>query len=204
MPHKNHVYIERGSNGRNRFVIPRGRRHSVSSEHDSFTPNERLSAAQGRMEALEIQIGQLQNRLSFEQSNNWTTRRENERLTAENYDLQAQVEVQRQEVRCLDDMLFDLEKKYEKLEGKYRQLKRRSRSMSEGSDYRRVYEEKATEVEVLRARLAERDDLIRLDETRISEKNSLLREKDNLLRKKADTITYFKNYLRTHGFRVED
>jgi len=76
-------------------------------------------------------------------------------------------------------------------------LKRRSRSRSEGSDYRRAYEEKATEVEVLRVRLAERDDLIRLDEARIAEKNNLLRER-------STTITYLKNYLRTHGFRVED
>ncbi|TVY94176.1 hypothetical protein LAWI1_G000436 [Lachnellula willkommii] len=197
MPHKKHAYIERGPNGRNRFVIPRGRRYSESSEHDSYTPNERLSAAQGRMEALEIQIGQLQNRLSFEQSNNWTARRENERLTAENYNLQAQLEDERREVKRLDDMLFDLEKKHEKLEDKYKQLKRGSRSRSEGSDYRRVYEEKAAEVEMLRVRLAERDDLIRLDAARISEKNHLLREK-------ANTIAYFKDYLRTHGFRVED
>lgn len=197
MPQKKQAYVERGPNGRNRFVIPRGRRHSGSSEHDSYTPNERFSAAQGRMEALEIQIGQLQNRLSFEQSNNWTARRENERLAAENYNLQAQLEDERQEVKRWEDMLFDLEKKHEKLEDKYKHLKRESRSRSEGSDYRNAYEEKATEVEMLRDRLAERDDLIRLEETRIS-------EKDHLLRKKAETIAYFKDYLRTHGFRVED
>jgi chromosome segregation ATPase len=149
------------------------------------------------MEALEIQIGQLQNRLSFEQSNNWNTRRENERLTSESYNLQGQLEVEKQEVRRLDDMLYDVEEKFEKLEAKYRQLKRRSRSRSEGRDYRRAYEEKATEVEGLRVRLAERDDLIRLDEARIAEKNRLLRER-------STTITYLKNYLRTHGFRVED
>ena len=199
MPHKKHAYVERGPSGRERIVIPRGRerRRSEASEDDSYLTSERFRAAQGRMEAFEIQIGELQNRLSFEQSNNWNLRRDNERLVAENYSLQGQLEVEKQEVGRLDDMLYDVEKKLEKLEEKYRQLKRRSRSRSESSDYRRAYEDKAEEVEVLRVRLAERDALIRLDEARIAEKNQLLRERG------AD-IDYFKDYLRMHGFRVDD
>ncbi len=83
--------------------------------------------------------------------------------------------------------------KNEKLEEKIRLMKRGSR---EGEGLRESYEQKALEVEVLRQRLIERDheirdrdDALRLAETRIAEKNS--------------RIVYLKDFLRTQGFRVE-
>jgi chromosome segregation ATPase len=190
------VFIERDRHGRERLVLSGGeRRRSSSSERGT---GELLSAAHAQIESLQTQIGQLQTRLSFEQSNQWNSRRETERLTADNFHLQGQLEVQIQEVRRLEDSLYHEEKKNDKLEEKYRNLKRNSSGSRRGSsEYKRAYEEKAQEVEVLRVRLAERDDLIRLDEARIAEKNQLLRDKNS-------KIAYFKDYLRSHGFRVED
>jgi ribosomal protein L16 Arg81 hydroxylase len=96
------------------------------------------------------------------------------------------LEAQVREVSRLEDLLTDEEDKNERLKEKIRLLKRGSGH--EG--YRTRFEEKVLEVELLRQRLAEREELVRLAETRVAEKNR--------------TILYFKNYLRTHGFRVED
>ena len=96
------------------------------------------------------------------------------------------MEAQVREVSRVEDLLADEEDKNEKLKEKIRLLKRGS-----GHDgYRARFEEKVMEVELLRQRIAERENLIRLTETRVAEKNR--------------TILYLKNYLRTHGFRVED
>jgi len=211
MPHRRdkEFYVERDRHGRERFVLSGGeRRRSSSGERAT---SELLDAARAQIETLEAQMGQLHTRLSFEQSQQWNERREVERLTADNYHLQQQLEVQIQEVRRLEDLLDHEERKNDKLEEKYRNLKRGSSgSRRESSEYKRAYEEKVQEVEVLRVRLAERDDLIRLDEARIAEKNQLLREKNEqlreqneLLRDKSSKIAYFKDYLRAHGFRVE-
>jgi hypothetical protein len=65
-------------------------------------------------------------------------------------------------------------------------MKRASRE----EEFKLRYEEKLAEVELLRRRLVEKDELLALSETRISDKNR--------------TIVYLKNYLRNHGFHVAD
>jgi hypothetical protein len=96
------------------------------------------------------------------------------------------MEAQVREVSRVEDLLADEEDKNERLKEKIRLLKRGS-----GNDiYRTRFEEKVLEVELLRQRIAEREQVIRLAETRVAEKNR--------------TILYLKNYLRTHGFTVED
>jgi len=107
--------------------------------------------------------------------------------------MREQLEAQVREVRRIEDLLGDEEDKSdrllhknEKLEEKLRLMKRGSRDM----EYKARYEEKLLEGEVLRQRLVERDEELRLAQTRISDKNQ--------------TILYLKNYLRTHGFRVAD
>ncbi|TVY81254.1 hypothetical protein LSUE1_G006766 [Lachnellula suecica] len=195
MPHRQ-AYVERDRHGRERLVLGGGRRRSSSA--DRISAGELLTAAQARIQTLEIELGQLQTRLSFEQSGQWNSRRERDRLTAENYQLQGQLQVQVQEVTRMEDLLFDEEERNKKLEEKYRLMKRsRSRSRSGSSEYRRAYEEKAQEVEILRVRLAEKDEILRLNEGRLAEKDRALREKNV-------TISYFKDYLQTHGFRVQD
>jgi len=65
-------------------------------------------------------------------------------------------------------------------------MKRGSRE----EEFKLRYEEKLAEVEVLRRRLVEKDELLGVEETRIAEKNR--------------TIVYLKDYLRRHGFHVAD
>ena len=92
----------------------------------------------------------------------------------------------------MEDRLADEEDTNARLRGKNEELKERYRLMKRGSreeDYRQRYEEKLAEVELLRRRLVDRDERLVLAETRISDKNR--------------TIVYLKNYLRTHGFRVD-
>lgn len=152
-------------------------------------------------------------------------------MRRQNESLLAQLEAEKQEVIRIDDLLYGKELEHDELKEKYKQLKRssssrrHSRSRSGSSDFRRAFEEKAQEAEVLRVRLAERDEYIKLEEARIMEKNALLRDKsatiadmdrrlrdktttvteqNEILRERSTTIAYLKNYLRTHGFRVED
>jgi hypothetical protein len=79
-----------------------------------------------------------------------------------------------------------LRHKHEELKEKYRLFKRGSRE----EEFKLRYEEKLAEVELLRRRLAEKDELLALEETRITDKNR--------------TIVYLKDYLRRHGFHVAD
>jgi len=100
--------------------------------------------------------------------------------------MHAQLEAQAREISRVEDLLEDEEDKNEMLKQKIRLLKRAG-----GHDgYRARFQEKVEEVELLRQRIAERENLIRSAETRVADKNR--------------TILYLKNYLRTHGFRVED
>jgi hypothetical protein len=115
--------------------------------------------------------------------------------------MEAQLEAQVREVRKVEALLVQEEDrnrkllhKIERLEEKVRLMKRGSQ---EGEGLREGYEQKALEVEILRQRILERDgeirdrdDTIRLAETRIREKNS--------------RIVYLTNFLRTKGFRVLD
>jgi predicted RNase H-like nuclease (RuvC/YqgF family) len=105
---------------------------------------------------------------------------------AEDGHLHAQLEAQVREVSRLEDLLADEEDNNEKLKEKIRIMRRGG--ADDGDRVR--FEEKVLEAELLRVRVAEREELVRLAETRVAEKNR--------------TILYLKNYLRTHGFRVED
>tara|TARA_R110002060_G_scaffold36607_2_gene47612 strand:+ start:212 stop:532 length:321 start_codon:yes stop_codon:yes gene_type:complete len=106
--------------------------------------------------------------------------------------MRAQLDAQVREVRRIEDLLIEEEDRNAKLVHKNEKLEEKNRMLKRGSgeNYQRRYEEKLLEVEMLRTRMVEKEDLIRLAETRIADKNS--------------TIVYLKNYLRTHGFRVDD
>ncbi|KAH6667591.1 hypothetical protein B0J14DRAFT_182338 [Halenospora varia] len=217
------AYIERDRHGRERLVLRRSTSRGRSSERD--TTSRELIDAEERYEALQIEVGRLQTRLSFEQRNVWNLQQENQRLANianEHHHcgrVRAELEHEIGEKHRVEDDLDDLEKKFEKLEEKYRLMKRglvHKRDDVEG--YRQFYEEKVREVEILRARLAEADEVTRLHEGRIAEKdrtllrrNQLITEKDTVIAEKdadlahKDTaIAYLKGYLRTHGFHVRD
>ncbi|CZR59773.1 uncharacterized protein PAC_09667 [Phialocephala subalpina] len=171
--------------------------HYRSSSHGRRSHADLLEEAEKREKALTAEVHSLQTRLSVAQRDQWhlqNLRTEHQKLVNEHYEcrhLRAQLEGQAKEVRRVETMLADerdrlegLTLKTEKLEEKVRRQKGRD---SEG--IREAYEQKALEVEALRQRLVEREETIRLAETRIAEKNSM--------------ITYLKNFLSTHGFRVE-
>ncbi|KAG4432469.1 hypothetical protein IFR05_012059 [Cadophora sp. M221] len=197
-------YIERDSRGRERLVLSGGRspsHHRRTSSNGEPTTHQLLVEAESREQTLISEVSSLQTRLSMAQRDQWhlqNLRTEHQRVVNEHYQCRnvgAQLDAQVREVRRVEDLLGEeeernakLEHKNEKLEEKIRMLKRGSAGAAEG--YQRRYEEKLLEVEVLRQRVLERDELVRLAETRIAEKNR--------------TIVYLKNYLRTHGFRVED
>ncbi len=106
--------------------------------------------------------------------------------------MRAQLEAQVREVARYEELLANEEDKSERLQHKNEKLEEKIRLLKRGSgeNYRARYEEKLVEVEMLRTRMVERDEMLRLADTRLTEKNS--------------TIVYLKTYLRTHGFRVED
>lgn len=209
MPHRT-AYVERDSRGRDRLVIPRsGRSHS----HGRLSDRELLNESEEREAALSVEISALQTRLSYAQRDQWQLqqlREEHQRLVnAHNgcRNLHAQLDTQVREVRRFEDMLADeedkserLTRKIDELKGKIEEYKERIRLMRRTSGefevYRARYEEKAVEVDILKQRLLERDqrllerdEQLRLAETRVADRNS--------------TIAYLKNYLRTHGFRVD-
>ncbi|KAE8440448.1 hypothetical protein EG329_007604 [Mollisiaceae sp. DMI_Dod_QoI] len=206
MSHRGRTFIERDSRGRERLVLSRSGSHHRSSSQGRRPIRDLLDEAETREEALTAEIRSLQSRLSFAQRDQWhlqNLRTEHQKVVNEHYGcrhLQAQLEAQVREVRRVETLLAEEESrndrlthKNEKLEEKIRLMKRGSR---EGEGLRESYEQKALEVEVLRQRLIERDheirdrdDALRLAETRIAEKNS--------------RIVYLKDFLRTQGFRVE-
>lgn len=103
------------------------------------------------------------------------------------------------EVRRLEDMLDDEEHKTEKLVKKNDKLEEKIRLLKRTSthdDYRGRYEEKLREVELLRQRLAEKSELIRVADIRLADKERIISEKNSKL-------LYLKDYLRGLGFRVE-
>ncbi|KAF4627082.1 hypothetical protein G7Y89_g11070 [Cudoniella acicularis] len=209
------AYVERDRHGHERLVIRR------SSSRERRSSSRELIEAEERYDALQAEVGRLQTRLSFEQRNAWNLQRENERLSAEHYNchnIQTQLDNEIREVRRLEDLLDDEEKKSERLEEKLRLMKRGLTGKREDAEgYRLSYEQKVQEVEVLRVRLAEMDEINRLNEGRLAEKNRALVEKNReitekkaaiveknmALKHKDNTISYLKEYLRTHGFVVQ-
>lgn len=191
-PMANREYtIERDRWGRERLVRTASNREGGSHGRARST-RELLNEAEEREQLLNGEILSLQTRLSYAQRDNWQYQNiVNEHQHCRN--LRGQLEAQVREVRRLEDLLADeedttagLKHKNEELREKYRLMKRGSRE----EEFKLRYEEKLAEVEVLRRRLAEKDELLALAETRITDKNR--------------TIVYLKNYLRNHGFHVAD
>jgi hypothetical protein len=181
MPKK--AYVERDRYGRERVVIER--RGSSSK-----TTAELLDAAEEREALLIAENNALRTRLSVADRDSWEFRNltaEYQRLAYEHQQcryLRAQLDAQVRETRRVEDKLDDEKAVADKLKDKVRLAKRFSHDA-----YRELYEEKCREVELLKRRVLERDDTIRLDEARIADKNK--------------TILFLKNYLRDHGFRVD-
>lgn len=201
------TYIERDSRGRERLVVSRAGSRRRSSSQGRVPLRDLLEEAEARQEALAAEVRSLQIQLSEAKRSEWhlqNLRIEHQKVVNEHYGcrrMEAQLEGQVREVRKVDTLLAQEEDrnrqlvhKNERLEEKIRLMKRGSR---EGEGLREGYEQKLLEVEILRQRLVERDseirdrdDTIRLAETRIREKNS--------------RIVYLTNFLRTKGFRVLD
>jgi predicted nucleic acid-binding Zn-ribbon protein len=186
---KRGLYIERDRHGRERLVMLPSNDRGIRVQ---------LAEVEERARVLTEEIGRLRTSLSSEQRNAWTMHRDKERLQVENGNLYHEIDNEKNRARKLEDLLDAEEKRAERLEEKIRLMKRGITHHGEQSDgYRRRYEEKVAEVELLRVRLRERDDLIRLNEDRLI-------EKDKSLIRKNETIAYFKSFLRSEGFRVED
>ncbi|KAH6713911.1 hypothetical protein DL95DRAFT_184677 [Leptodontidium sp. 2 PMI_412] len=194
-------YIERDSRGRERLVLGgRSPSHRRASSIGEPTTHQLLVEAEAREQTLISEVSSLQTRLSMAQRDQWhlqNLRTEHQRVVNEHYqcrNMGAQLDAQVREVRRIEDLLVEEEERNAKLEHKNEKLEEKVRLLKRGSagaeGYQRRYEEKLLEVEVLRQRMLEKDELVRLAETRIAEKNR--------------TIVYLKSYLRTHGFRVED
>ncbi|KAN0119685.1 hypothetical protein V8E51_001893 [Hyaloscypha variabilis] len=183
--------IERDGRGRERLV--RSSSHREGGSHGrGRNARELLSDAEEQIETLNGEILSLQTRLSYAQRDNWQYQNiVNEHQQCRN--IRAQLDAQVREVRRLEDLLADEEDTSARLRHKNEELKEKYRLMKRGSreeEFKLRYEEKLAEVEVLRRRLVEKDELLGVEETRIAEKNR--------------TIVYLKDYLRRHGFHVAD
>lgn len=183
--------IERDGRGRERLVRTSSNREGGSHGRARST-RELLNEAEEREQRLNDEILSLQTRLSYAQRDSWQYQNiANEHQHCRN--LRAQLDAQVREVRRLEDLLADEEDVSARLRHKYEELKEKYRNMRRGNreeEYKLAYEEKLAEVELLRRRLAEKDELLALGETRIADKNR--------------TIVYLKNYLRSRGFHVAD
>ncbi|PMD35290.1 hypothetical protein L207DRAFT_436087 [Hyaloscypha variabilis F] len=183
--------IERDGRGRERLV--RSSSHREGGSHGrGRNARELLSDAEEQIETLNGEILSLQTRLSYAQRDNWQYQNiVNEHQQCRN--IRAQLDAQVREVRRLEDLLADEEDTSARLRHKNEELKEKYRLMKRGNreeEFKLRYEEKLAEVEVLRRRLVEKDELLGVEETRIAEKNR--------------TIVYLKDYLRRHGFHVAD
>jgi hypothetical protein len=190
MPSRDYT-IERDGRGRERIVRTSSNRER-GSHGRARSMRELLNDAEEREEELKGEVLSLQTRLSYAQRDNWQYQNlVNEHRHCRN--LRGELETQVREVRRLEDLLADEEDTTARLKRKNEELKEKNRLMKRGNreeEFRSRYEEKLAEVEVLRRRLAERDEMLALAETRIANKNR--------------TILYLKNYLRSHGFNVAD
>jgi iron-sulfur cluster repair protein YtfE (RIC family) len=177
MPKK--IFVERDRHGRDRFVVEKRGSSSRSSTA------ELLEAAEQREAILIAENGGLRTRLSVAERDSWEFRNltaEYQHLVNEHHQcryLRAQLEAQVRETRRVEDKLDDEKDRVDKLTEMLNRMK----------SYKEKYEEKWKEVEILKRRILERDDMIRLAETRIEDKNKV--------------IIYLKSYLRRHGFHVD-
>lgn len=191
-------YIERDSRGRERLVLGRTSSHRRAASDGHHTTAQLLEESEAREQSLLSEVSSLQTRLSEAQRDQWhlqTLRTEHQRVVNEHYQcrsLRGQLDANAREVTRLDDLLAEEEDKTEHLQHKVEKLEEKVRLLKRGSSdqgYRMRYEEKLREVEVLRERMVEKDNTLRLAEARITDRDG--------------TIAYFRNYLRTHGFRIE-
>ncbi|KAL2069864.1 hypothetical protein VTL71DRAFT_14543 [Oculimacula yallundae] len=194
--------VERDSRGRERLVLQRSSSHSHSHPHrrsssygdTQTTTQELLDEASSREALLAAEVSSLQTRLSIAQRDQWhlqNLRGEHQRVVNEHYqcrNLGAQLDAQVREVRRLEELLTEEEERNEKLVRREEKLEEKVRLLKRGSGegYQRRYEEKLQEVEMLRVRLLEKDEVIRLAEMRIVDRN--------------EKIVGYKNWLRNHGF----
>jgi len=174
------AYIERDRHGRERIVIEKKRRGSTTSSRPST--QELLDAAQDREAALIAENNGLRATLSGAQRDSWEFRNltvDYQNLVHEHSQcryLRGQLDAQIRETRRIEDRLDDEKDKTEKLIEKIHKLTDKNDKLEE-------------RIEVLKRKILGQDDIIRLGETRIADKNK--------------TIIYLKNYLRDHGFRVD-
>jgi hypothetical protein len=149
-----------------------------------------LDEAERREAELIAENNALRTRLSVAERDSWEFRNltaEYQHLVNDHHQcryLRAQLDAQVRETRRVEDRLDDEKGATGKLKEKIRLMKRFTHE-----SYKELYEEKCREVDSLKRKIWERDDTIRLDETRMADKNK--------------TIIYLKNYLRDRGFRVE-
>lgn len=168
------AYIERDRHGRERLVITTSPRRS--SSHTRLSTRELLNAAEEREEVLIIRNEQLENQLAWSQAHERRGKEECTQLAAR---LQAQIDA----TRRLQDRLKEEKDKVTDLEERIRLMQRTS---YEG--YRQRYEELLVETDSLRAAVRQRDELIRVNEVRLSAK--------------TQTIIELKGHLRSLGYRV--
>jgi predicted RNase H-like nuclease (RuvC/YqgF family) len=201
---RRYSYIERDRHGRERFV----RRRSTSYEHeDRSSRRDQFEMAEQRVQDLDSEVNSLQTRLSVEQRNVHILQQQLQRLTQDHSQARHFQQLyldSKDECAHLNELLYKEEKKTKKLQEKYDDISEKYRMMKRGVSqhdheaeyYRVLYEEKLQEVELLRIRAVEKDERHHLDQARIDKKDESLREKNQ-------TISYFREYLRSHGFRVD-
>ncbi|KAG9234291.1 hypothetical protein BJ875DRAFT_376748, partial [Amylocarpus encephaloides] len=185
-PRRNSFFVERDHKGRERVV----RRRSSSCDY-------RARMAEDRAQTAEADSADYQRRLSVEQRNAWNLQRQLQQVTNEHAvcpRVQADRDRAWDEIDILKEDLEKDKRKYEKLEEKYRQLKRGISYHEYGNEtYRLRYEEKTQECELFRQRYVETYELNHLNEGRIAEKNRALKDKNTM-------IEYLEECLRARRF----
>lgn len=185
-------------------------RRSLSAHrgHDHDDHHREYSEALARVATLEVELSLLQDRLSREQQSNWELGRRGEDARRLHHDIQTLQNERNhnlQQIKDLEDDWEEEHRKYEEMKEKYKMLKRNSsQEVQRFDNYQIRYEEKclrlnekSQEVEVLRQRLRERDELILYNEGKIAQKDQSLREKRKF-------IDYLTSFLRNLGYSVVD
>ena len=189
MPHKK-AYVERDRHGRERVVLER--RGSAK-----LTTSELLNAAEEREQILIAENNTLRTRLSIAERDSYEFRNLTaayQQLVHEHQQcryLRGQLDAQVRETRIVEDQLDDEKDKKEKLYDKVDKLNEKIRLLKRSTyeSYKDRYEENLREAEALKRRIMEQDNMVRLGEARILDKNN--------------TILSLKSYLRRHGFHVD-
>lgn len=191
MPGERRGFFERTGRGHERIVIVnRGR----ASSHGKST-KELLDEAEEREQALISQVTSLNTRLSIAERNEWNMRQNHNTLVHEHNqcrNLRAQLEHQINEVRRFDGLLADQEDRSEKYKAKVEKLEEKVRLLKRGmvEDYRSRYDKAMEDVDLLAQKVGEKNDELRVADTRIAEKNR--------------TIVYLRNYLQQLGYSVRN